>query len=96
VVTAQDYKAFYCRVTDPGYLKMKKLDILVNIANADNYIRITEELAAYVTDIDVEMARRAVNCVGQIAIKISESTSHCLVIVSCRDPARLAPFADAE
>lgn len=78
-----EYKAFYCRAADPGYVKLKKVDILVDIVNENNNGRILEEMAAYVTDIDINLARRAVRCVGKIAINLPTAFDHCTTVVCC-------------
>eukprot|EP00055_Hartaetosiga_balthica_P018704 m.135204 g.135204 ORF g.135204 m.135204 type:complete len:776 (-) comp9865_c0_seq1:143-2470(-) len=69
-VFASDYKALFCRFNDPSYVKSKKLSILTDIVTDDNVEKIVEELAACVTDIDEDMARLSVRCVGKIALKL--------------------------
>eukprot|EP01147_Barroeca_monosierra_P004316 gene4316-6624_t len=69
-IFAGDFKALFARFTDPAYVKAKKLMILTDISDENNSEKIIEELTAYVTDIDIEMARRAVRAVGRIAIRL--------------------------
>lgn len=61
--------------------QFKKLDMMTDVANASNVKSIVEELAAYVTDIDVEIARRSVRSVGHIACKMADSRQHCISVV---------------
>ncbi|EGD72905.1 hypothetical protein PTSG_04634 [Salpingoeca rosetta] len=77
-IFANDYKALFSRFTDPAYVKAKKLSILTDIADESNVEKIVEELAACVTDIDVDMARRAVRSVGKIAIKLPAAIANIL------------------
>jgi AP-4 complex subunit beta-1 len=51
-VFAQDYKCFYCRVDEPTYIKLLKLEILSLIASDFNLGDMLNELGEYVTDVD--------------------------------------------
>lgn len=55
--------------------------MLTDVADDSNMESIVEELAAYVTDIDVEIAQRSVRSVGQIACKLASAREHCISIV---------------
>ncbi|EDQ89747.1 uncharacterized protein MONBRDRAFT_16817 [Monosiga brevicollis MX1] len=81
-VLAKDFKAFFCRFSDPAYVKTKKLDVLVDVAMESNFEPIVEEMTAYVTDIDVERARHAVRCVGRIAVKVPAAAEHCTTLLA--------------
>eukprot|EP01063_Lacrimia_lanifica_P035547 TRINITY_DN6803_c1_g1_i1.p1 TRINITY_DN6803_c1_g1~~TRINITY_DN6803_c1_g1_i1.p1 ORF type:complete len:763 (+),score=368.79 TRINITY_DN6803_c1_g1_i1:122-2410(+) len=63
------YKDFYCRYNDPTFVKSLKLEILVLIANDQNNHEIMTELAAYVTDVQVETVRKSIKSLGEIALK---------------------------
>ena len=67
---AQEYKAFFCRFTDPSYVKLVKLDILTVIATENNMYNIVEELSEYVSE-NVEIARRAIQSIGKIANRLA-------------------------
>lgn len=81
LLSAGEYKAFFCRISDPSFVKFKKLEMLTDVADQSNVESIVEELAAYVTDIDVEIAQRSVRSVGQIACKLPDAREHCISIV---------------
>eukprot|EP00659_Diplonema_papillatum_P021553 gene21553-33161_t len=68
-VFAENYKDFYCRYNDPSFVKSLKLEILVLIANTKNFKEILTELAAYVTDVQVDTVRRAIRAMGEISLK---------------------------
>ena len=51
-VFASDYKSFYCRVDEPTYIKLLKLEILSLIACDFNLGDMLNELGEYVTDVD--------------------------------------------
>lgn len=46
------YKNFFCRYTDPSYIKGAKLAILETIADTSNAFDIVSELSEYVTDVN--------------------------------------------
>jgi len=70
---ADDYKAFYCRYNDPIYVKKIKLEMLTLVADAStNMYEIVTELSEYAMDVNVPLAREAIRCIGQIALKAED------------------------
>jgi AP-4 complex subunit beta-1 len=76
-----DFRSFFCKYNEPSYVKTKKLEILTQITSEANYEAIVEELAAYITDIDVGMARRSIRAMGTIAIQFTASLEHVLAML---------------
>ena len=72
----KDYQSFFCRYNEPRYVKSKKLEILTTIASAENMKAIVEELAAYITDVDVTMARESIKAMSKIAVRFSAAIEH--------------------
>merc|ERR1711871_1394470 len=68
-----EYKKFYCRYNDPLYVKILKLEILKLIASDGTVQNIVEELREYVTDVDVDVARQAIQTIGHIAWRLPNS-----------------------
>jgi vesicle coat complex subunit len=54
------------RFNDPVYVKLLKLEILELLVTPKSYTELINELSEYVTDVDVEIARKAVKSIGQI------------------------------
>lgn len=59
------YKKFFCSYSEPGYIKFRKMEILVELVNDDNVLLILEELQAYCTDVSPELAQAAIFAVGK-------------------------------
>jgi AP-4 complex subunit beta-1 len=72
-----DFKSFFCRYSDPSYLKLKKLELLVDIAAESNIREIIEELSAYATDVNKEMACKSIRAIGRIAVLHSSASDFC-------------------
>lgn len=72
----KEYQSFFCRYNEPNYVKFKKIEILTKLSAPSTVEAIVEEFAAYITDVDVEMARRSIVAVGNIAIKHEASCEH--------------------
>ena len=51
-------------------MKHLKVDLLPLICNERNARDIATELGEYVTDVDAELAKRAIRSIGRIAMKI--------------------------
>lgn len=71
----KDYKIFYCRVDEPSYNKILKLDILAMVASENNIGDMLNELGEYVTDVDAEISRKSIQALGIIAIRLPELAS---------------------
>jgi vesicle coat complex subunit len=68
-VFASEYKHFYCRYSDPSYVKKLKLEMLTAIANESNTYEIVTELCEYAANVDVAIARESIRAVGKIALQ---------------------------
>ncbi|CAD8082871.1 unnamed protein product [Paramecium sonneborni] len=71
-VFASDYKSFYCRVDEPTYIKLLKLEILSLIACDFNLGDMLNELGEYVTDVDQEISKKSIQALGSIAIRLPD------------------------
>lgn len=69
VLFTSDYKHFYCRYSDPTYVKKLKLEMLTAVANEDNTFEIVTELSEYAANVDVAIARESIRAVGKIALQ---------------------------
>ncbi|MDP2061008.1 MAG: hypothetical protein Q8J97_14795, partial [Flavobacteriaceae bacterium] len=72
------YKDFYCRHTDPTYIKCVKMDILTSIATETNSTDIVNELMAYVSDMNGDVSRLAITSMGAIALRVEGSAKTAL------------------
>jgi len=77
-VFAGDFKQFFCRYNEPSYIKQVKIDILTMLADFNSAEHVVTELSEYVTDVDAEIARRAIRAIGKIAVHVP-STSEMIV-----------------
>uniref|UniRef100_A0AAV1U761 AP complex subunit beta n=1 Tax=Peronospora matthiolae TaxID=2874970 RepID=A0AAV1U761_9STRA len=67
-VFSRDYRQFYNRYNEPTHVKYVKIDILALVADGANVADIVTELSEYVTDVDQELARRAIHAIADIAV----------------------------
>lgn len=67
-----DYKQFYCRYSDPAYVKRVKLSMLAEVADQNNVYEIVTELSEYAADIDVPIARASLHAIGSIALRTED------------------------
>lgn len=63
-----DVKIFFVSYSDPLYVKVEKLDILVKLANPANIDIILTELREYADEVDVAFVRRAVASIGRLVV----------------------------
>jgi len=77
-VFGSDFKQFFCRYNEPSYIKTVKIEILTWLADIGSAEPIVAELSEYVTDVDVEISRRAIRAIGKIAVRVP-STAELIV-----------------
>ncbi|KOS17939.1 AP-2 complex subunit beta [Escovopsis weberi] len=77
-ILSKELRVFFCKYNDPPYVKLQKLDIMVRIANEKNYEQLLSELKEYALEVDMDFVRRAIKAIGQVAIKIEDSSAKCV------------------
>lgn len=76
-----DASYFFVEFNDPIYIKDTKLEILYLLAREDNLQQILQELKEYATDIDIQMSRKAIRAVGNLAVKLENSADECMSLL---------------
>lgn len=76
-------KVFFCKYTDPIYIKLEKLDLLIMLVSLGNADQVLTEFKEYATEIDVEFVRRSVRGIGRIAVKLnnSDAAAKCISVL---------------
>lgn len=76
-----DVSYFFVEFNDPIYIKDTKLEILYLLAKHANLSQILQELKEYATDIDIQMSRKAIRAIGNLAVKLEHSASECVAVL---------------
>ena len=76
-----EFKVFFCKYNDPLYVKMEKLDLMVQIVNDKNYESVLAELHEYAQEVDVEFVRKSIRSIGLTAIKVEAAAEKCIQIL---------------
>ena len=78
-----DVTYFFISYSDPIYIKDTKLECLYLLANDSTLPQILDQLDQYATDIDVQMSRKAIRAIGNLAVKLgSDSVDKCVDTLS--------------
>ncbi|XP_024520729.1 beta-adaptin-like protein A isoform X1 [Selaginella moellendorffii] len=72
ILFSSDYKHFYCRYSDPSYVKKLKIEMLTAVASESNMYEIVTELSEYAANVDVGITREAIRAVGKIALNLCD------------------------
>ncbi|KAL8271920.1 hypothetical protein Esti_004044 [Eimeria stiedai] len=70
-----EYQQFFCRYSDPSYIKSVKLEILTAIATEVNASQILQELKDCVSDADMSVGRLIIRSMGRIALQVTSSVA---------------------
>jgi AP-1 complex subunit beta-1 len=77
-ILSKELRVFFCKYNDPSYIKFEKLEIMVRISNEKNVEQLLSELKEYALEVDMDIVKRAVKAIGQVAIKIETATEKCV------------------
>ncbi|KAL2410624.1 AP-2 complex subunit beta [Exophiala dermatitidis] len=77
-ILSKEIRVFFCKYNDPPYVKFQKLEIMVRIANETNVDQLLAELKEYALEVDMDLVRRAVKAIGQVAVKIESASERCV------------------
>lgn len=74
----RDVKVFFCKYNDPIYVKLEKLEIMVQLADVKNIDQVLYEFKEYASEVDVEFVRKSVRAIGRCAIKLERAVDRCI------------------
>lgn len=66
-----EFRQFFVRYNEPAHVKCLKVELLPIISNDVNAADIAAELGEYVTDVDSELSKRAIDALGKIAMSVA-------------------------
>jgi len=72
---------FFCKYNDPIYVKLEKLEIMIQLATEHNIDKALMEFKEYATEVDVDFVRKSVLAIGRCAIKIAKATERCIKVL---------------
>ena len=77
----KNIKVFFVRFTDPLYVKMEKIDVLVKVADNGNIDLIMSELKEYCQDIELDFVSASVKAIGLVATKVERCAKRAVEIL---------------
>jgi AP-4 complex subunit beta-1 len=70
------YKKFFVKFEEPLYVKNLKLEILVQIANENNYQDILNEMDEYVNDVNGNFSMNTIRKIGSLGLRVDSAIYH--------------------
>ncbi|KAJ9462782.1 Beta-adaptin-like protein C, partial [Diplonema papillatum] len=77
----KDVKVFFCKYTDPTYVKLEKLEVLLRLLTDKNAENIVSELHEYCYDVEPTFSRRSIEALGSCAIRLERITPKVAVLL---------------
>jgi hypothetical protein len=78
---ADDVTQLFCRYNDPSYVKTLRLELITFVCTEKHFQVVSDELSAYVTDVDADLARASIKALG-VSVCLSLSLS-CPCVCLC-------------
>lgn len=72
-ILSKELRVFFIKYSDPLYLKLEKLDIMIRLANESNSDLLLGELREYAMEFEPALVTRAIKSIGAVAIQLSGS-----------------------
>lgn len=72
-VLTKEVRVFFIKYSDPLYLKLEKLEIVISLANESNCALLLSELKEYAMEIEPALVSKSIQAIGAVAIKLSSS-----------------------
>lgn len=79
---SKNYKIFFIKYSDPLYLKLEKIEIIMTIANDSNIVLFLNELKEYVMEFEPSIVTKSIKCVGSLAVNLPSSTTKSVNLLS--------------
>lgn len=76
-----DIRMFFCQYDDLVYIKDTKLEIIFLLADEDNMDIVLEEMQEYASEIDIQMVRKSIRAIGNLAVKIETTSDMCVSVL---------------
>lgn len=72
-VLSKELRVFFIKYSDPLYLKLEKLEIMIRLASEQNSGLLLGELKEYAMEFEPALVTKAIKSIGSVAIKLQES-----------------------
>lgn len=75
-VLLKELRVFFIKYSDPLYLKLEKLEIVIRLATEANSALLLGELKEYAMEVEPMLVTKSINAIGAVAIKLASSVIH--------------------
>lgn len=77
-VLAGEVKVFFCKYNDPVYVKLEKLEAMIQLVSDKTADSVLSELKEYSSEVDLDFVRKSVRCIGRFAIRVESAADKCV------------------
>jgi len=80
-ILTEEIRVFFCKYNDPPYVKLEKLEVMIQLCNEKNVDQVLSEFKEYCNEVDVDFVRRSVRAIGRCAIKLDVAAERCVNVL---------------
>ena len=80
-ILQHEIKVFFCKYNDPLFIKLEKLEVMVQLATLENIDQVLLEFKEYASEVDVDFVRKAVRAIGRCAISLESAAQRCVDVL---------------
>lgn len=80
-ILSKELRVFFIKYSDPLYLKLEKLDIMIRLCNESNFNLLLNELKEYSMEFEPTLITKSIKSIGSIAVKLPNSVIKCINLI---------------
>lgn len=80
-ILSREVRVFFIKYSDPLYLKLEKLEIMVRLSNENNFNLVLNELREYSMEFEPSLVLKSLTSIGLIAVKLPSSIIKCINLI---------------
>jgi vesicle coat complex subunit len=80
-ILTEEIRVFFCKYNDPPYVKLEKLEVMIQLCNEKNIDQVLSEIKEKCNEVDVDFVRRSVRAIGRCAIKLDVAAERCVNVL---------------
>lgn len=77
-VLAGEVKVFFCKYNDPVYVKLEKLEAMIQLVSDKTADSVLSEFKEYSSEVDIDFVRKSVRSIGRFAIRVESAADKCV------------------
>ncbi|RLV93839.1 AP-1 complex subunit beta-1 [Spathaspora sp. JA1] len=81
-ILSKELRIFFLKYSDPLYLKLEKLEIMIRLTNESNSLILLNELKEYAMEFEPSLVTKAIKSIGSVAIQLNNCVNKAVTFLN--------------